>query len=223
MRFALNLEHRDFYSKNGFVEFEHLLTLEQIETLQQAIDTTLATRLKITPSKLIQQSAAILFQAGFDLWRDHPLIKKALFKTTLSDIASQLFQAPLLRMGYDQYIDTRHGTATPLTGHQTIEAQSCAKPLLGALILRLSPATPHSVALIPSQIGSGIYVNPKTPLNWKELFAQSDLKLLILTYASPRALYYLEPNDPHTHSWKKLSYVFGDRLNDSVHPILYRG
>ena len=52
MRFAVKLEHRDFFSKNRYIECEDLLSLEQLALLQQEIDKTLAIRLQTTPDKL---------------------------------------------------------------------------------------------------------------------------------------------------------------------------
>ncbi len=226
MRFALTLEHRDFYAKNGYIEFEGLLTAEQIASLQTEIDSTLVSRLKISPHKFADQTPKAIFDNGFDLWRANAVVKKTLFRNTLSDIAAQLFLSNLLRMGFDQYIDTRSGGPSPITAPQSFQQFSCAKPLTGALILRLSEPTTDTVDIstcpIPTQAGRGIYLSPEKAIDWDVLFSQKNLRLLILTYATKRTLYHLEKNDPHTHLWKGLGYVFGDRLNDSVHPILYR-
>jgi len=47
-------------------------------------------------------------------------------------------------------------------------------------------------------------------------------RYLMLVYTHPTAIYYLEEKDPKTHHLKSLGYVFGDRLNDKLNPIVYR-
>ena len=226
MRFALNSDHKDFYSKNSFIEFDELLTPDSLASLQSDIETTLSHRLKVSPSRLPDQPRKALFDAGFDIWRDSSNFKKTLFKSTVSEIAAQLFEESFLRIGFDQYIDTGSGSEALLTSSLSFNDLSCAKPLIGALILRLSPPTDETIdpqiCPIPSKAGSGIFVSPSKIIPWSTLFAEKNLRLLILAYASKRSIYHLEKNDPHTHVWKGLGYVFGDRLNDNLHPVIHR-
>lgn len=226
MRFALNSDHKDFYAKNGFIEFEELLDATGTVALQQEIDSTMRTRFKTSSIRIAELPRKAIFESGFDLWRDNSAIKQSLFKTTFSEIAAQLFQANLLRVAFDQYIDTGPGSESPLKKPLSLNALSCAKPLSGALIIRLSetPVAPCDPQMcpIPSYAGSAIFLSPDKEIPWAELFSQKDLRLLILAYASKRTFYSLEKNDPHTHLWKRLGYVFGDLLKDNLHPILYR-
>jgi hypothetical protein len=226
MRFALNSDHKEFYTKNGFIEFEELLDAHSVAALQQEIDATLCTRLKTSSIRMAELPRTAIFESGFDLWRDNSAIKQSLFKTTFTEIAAQLFQANLLRVAFDQYIDTGPGSESPLKEPLSLNAFSCANPLSGALIIRLSetpidPCDPQ-VCPIPSHAGSAIFLSPDKVIPWAELFSQKDLRLLILAYASKRTFYRLEKNDPHTHLWKRLGYVFGDLLKDNLHPVLYR-
>jgi hypothetical protein len=221
MRFALNSDHRDFYAKQGMIEFEDLLSIDAVEKLQQEIDSTLCARLRIPPSRLHDQSSLSLYESGFDLWRASNTIKRTLFKTTLSEIASQLFQAQIFRIGFDQYLCTAN--PPPFSTSLSLNGFSCAHPLLGGLLLRLSePTSESSTQLIPSKAGSGVFFSPDKIISWKELFSQPDLRMILIAYAPKKTFYRLEKNDPHTHRWKGLGYVFGDLLKDNLHPIIYR-
>lgn len=226
MRFAINSDHKDFYSKNGYIEFDEMLASDALNALQADVEKTLASRLNISTHRLEDQPRKALFEAGFDLWRDCPSFKKQLFKPTFSEIASQLFQEPFLRIGFDQYIDTGSGSETILSATLPISALSCAKPLAGALLVRLSPEAPSSLdpqsCPVPAKPGSGIFLSPNKAIAWQTLFSEKNLRLLLLAYGTKNSIYHLEKNDPHTHVWKGLGYVFGDRLNDSIHPVLHR-
>lgn len=226
MRFALNSDHKDYYAKNGFIEFEEFLDANSVAALQKEIDATLCARLKTSSIRMAELPRKAIFESGFDLWRDNASIKQTLFKTTFTEIAAQLFQANLLRAAFDQYIDTGPGTDSPLTAPLSLNDFSCANPLSGAFIIRLSetpidPCDPQ-VCPVPSKAGSAIFLSPDKVIPWSELFSQKDLRILILAYGSKRTFYRLEKNDPHTHLWKRLGYVFGDLLKDNLHPVLFR-
>lgn len=224
MRFALTSDHKEFFIKNGFIEFEDLLDAQAVAQLQQAIQATLCSRLKITSSSLLEQSPKTVFEAGFDLWRDNAVIKKILFKSTLSDIAGQLFQLPLLRIAFDQYLDTSSGSEGWLNTPLSMNELSCAHPLAGALFILLSTpfSTEEPVCPIASKAGNGIFVSADKAIAWKEIFSRKGLEVVILAYGAKKTFYRLTQNDSHTHVWKRLGYVFGDLLKDNLHPIVFR-
>lgn len=219
MRFALTSDHRNFYLKHGYIEFENLLSNAQVEILQQSIEACLKQRLKTSK----KSSPQTRFDQGFDLWRESIEIKKMVFGLTLSEIAAQLFQVPLLRIGFDQYYDiSGQEHFCPFSLPQSIQEVSCAKPLLGALLLTLAPPSSPASSPFPGQCGSGVYFNPQKIIDWKTLFDQKGAHYIAIAYAAKTTLYHFEPKDPHTHSWKSLGYVFGDPLKDTTHPVIYR-
>jgi hypothetical protein len=223
MRFVLDINHQNFFLKHRYIEFEALLSLEQIALLQQEIDQTIAKRF----TKLSDGSSKDIFQAGYDLWRDNQVIKKIAFKNQFAEIASILFSTDPIRIAFDQYLATSPGSHQPFTEGLTLTQTSCAKPLAGALLLRLSEeplVLPYEQPLcpIPKQIGNVLFLSPLLPIHWNLLFSLQNTHLFLIAYAPKRALYHLEKQDPHTHAWKRLGYVFGDALTDSLHPILHR-
>lgn len=193
MKFAITSDQLDFYHKQGFIEFEDLLMVDAISST-----------------------------ARFDLWRQEPAIKKALFKPAFNKIVAELFRVPVLRMGFDLLVDTTQGTP-PCTARISFQEMSCVQPLAGALLVLLTPPdAPSSEILLPSKVGSGIFFQPSQIIDWPRLMKLSSLRCLIIGYAPKIALYRLEPRNLYTHEWKKMGYAFGDRLTDSTHPILYR-
>jgi len=223
MRFSLSSDHKNFYEKNGFIEFEKLLKPEAVIALQHEIDSTLCSRLKVTPIRLAELSSQVIVQSGFDLWRDNIEIRKTLFKVIFSEIAAELFRAKFLRAGFDQYLTTGAGSDAPFNQILSLNDLSCARPLLGALVICLSDTDLNrSTYPIPCQSGNGVFLSADKKIDWNELLEQRNLRLLVLTYASKKTFYSLEKNALHTHDWKKLGYVFGDLLNDHFHPVLYR-
>ncbi len=221
MKFALASEHRDFFAKNAFIEFEELLSQDEVESLRQHIDEVLAKRLKIKKSDLDRKSAQELFLAGRDLWRDDPAIKKQVAAPRLAEIASVLFKKKNLRLGYDQSWRTGPITGPPFLENFALQQISCLQTIAGGLILQLSPSPPPSFPF-SHPAGSGIFIKPHFPLPFPSLFQIPRLHLLLIVYCGEKTLYVSEKNDPHTHALKKQGYVFGDLLRNDRHPLLCR-
>lgn len=215
MRHAVSSEHRDFFSKHRYIEFEELLTEEQAEELEKAIDQALG------PSLLSTQEQ---FDKGFDLWRRVTAVKKWAFKQTLTEIAASLTQTHLFRIGFDQLLSS-DGVTTPLSGSQPLSALCCAKPLAYGLLICLAAGTAPSdetLAPFPLKEGNGVFFSPEFSFPWEQLFHLKHFRWLLIGYAPKQAIYHLEKRDPHTHVWKQLGYVFGDSLNDTLHPVIFR-
>ena len=230
MRFSPTSDHREFFSKNGFVEFENFLTLEQITLLNKEIDQTLANRLKVSLPQLQKTPVNLLFQEGFDLWRDSEALKKVIFKSNFAEIASYLFNIPLLRMGFDQYLPSTTIETLPLSDGVSLQDISSAKPLAGGLLLNLSEdenplelPCEQTGCPVPLKRGNVVFLSAEKPIPWHLISTLKNQRFFAVVYATKRAIYHLDNKDPHTHAWKRRGYVFGDRLNDHLHPILFRG
>jgi hypothetical protein len=221
MRHAVTLEHRDFFSKNRYIEFDGMLSEEQVILLQKEIDQTLSQKLPIK-----QPSCIETFQAGYDLWRENATIKKWAFKNTFAEVAAALLQTHLFRIAFDQYL-CPDGASTPLSGTASLSLISSAKPLSCAFLICLSGGTiPSTIdtsqSPLPLKEGNVVFFSPQLPIAWDLMFQLKHFRWLLVAYAPKQAIYHLENKDPHTHAWKRLGYVFGDSLNDSVHPIIFR-
>ena len=223
MRFALTADHKEFFNKKGYIEFQEMLSAPQVAALTLNADETLAKRLRLPVSRLKEQSSAALFQAGYDLWRDNEAIKATVHKNNFALLASQLFQTPAIRCGFDQYIVTAKGTAAPFSQPFALQETSCISPLAGALLLPLNDLTePLPFFPMPLKAGSGLFLSPLTPIPWAELFATPALRFLIIGYAMKKALFCADTRDPHAGNLKLLGYIFNEQLNNTLHPLLLR-
>lgn len=169
MRFATSFEHRDFFSKNGYIEFADLIPLAECELL-------------------------LSNPAGFDLWRENPLIKKISLRPQLAELASILLLKKTLRIGFDQRLN--RDEIPELTN-------SCLKPII-CLFLILSG----------EKAGHGLFFKPE---NLPHLTAP----VFLISYCDVKTFYLLNKRDPYTHAPKKLGYVFGDLLRNDTHPLIF--
>ena len=78
MRFSLTADHKEFFVKNRYIEFEGLLTADEAAPLQANLS------------------------EGRDLWRHSPGIKKIVHKRQLASVAAQLSDRKQLRLAFDQ-------------------------------------------------------------------------------------------------------------------------
>lgn len=82
MRFSTSFEQRDFFSKNGQIEFEGLISLKECALLKKQT-------------------------AGRDLWRKNAEIKKISLRPQLGEVATVLAQKKNIRIAYDQKIQDK--------------------------------------------------------------------------------------------------------------------
>lgn len=223
MRFSITADHKEFFKKNQYIEFEAILPLDQIATFQKNAEEIIAKRLHIPKEKLSLKSAPEIYQAGYDLWRESAPIKRITHKHSLAAIASELFETIPLRYGYDQYFAMTQCTHSPYAMPVSLQDVSCLQPLVGALLLPLHDLTSIPALFpLPLKAGSGLFISPNLPLPWPQLFSTPGLCFFLIAFAANKTLFRADSKDPHAVSLKKLGYVFNDRLNDSLHPIVRR-
>ncbi len=241
MKFAITKEHRDFFQKQGWIEFEELLSSDQVVFSNQTIDKILVDRLHKPLEKLGQLSSEQLFQQGRDLWRSNPSLVQLTKQTRFAEIASELIEKKPLRLGYDQFFPspaqaqptkgTPHVYAQFIANTTSLEAVSCLQGIVCALMLALGPeSNPLSDETIPAEginvfsatPGNAIFFLPHFPVNWSYLQAFPSQRFYLIVYTQAMAYYLLQPKDPHAHALKHLGYIFNDQLNDKLNPIVYR-
>jgi hypothetical protein len=223
MRFAITADHREFFSKNHYIEFEEIISLEQIATLKNQAERTLATRLHISIEKLSKKPAPEIYQAGYDLWRDNEAIKKITHKHAFAALAAELMQVIPLRYAFDQYFAMTHCTVSPYDVPSSLQEISCLNPLAGALLLPLQDLTsPPSFFPMPLKCGNALFVSPTFALPWPQLFSTPGLCFMLIVFSAERTFFRPDSHDPHAVSLKKLGYAYNDALNDRLHPIVLR-
>jgi hypothetical protein len=215
---ALAPEHRDFFSRNHYIEFEEMLPFLDCEKIKEHIDQVL---LKRTKKALNTQTPPELFAAGRDLFREDALIRKTVVSRLLAQTLSLLLDAPVIRIAYDEVLRTTEKTGSPLSPSASLQSLSALQSLVGGAVIRLTPdGTSHE--FLPQKVGSVVFFRPDLPLPWPDFFQVPHQSFLLIAYAPERCLYVPRSDDPHGHALKKLGYGSGDPLNNSLHPIAFR-
>lgn len=234
MKFAVAAEHRDFFNKNGYIEFADLMTDDQLSRLYEDIRQALVNRLNLpTHFSLEKKSPAELFAKGRDLWRDLPSIRKAVFNPSFAEIAWEFCQLRPMRIGLVQYLpataskaglssDKNVGHASlPLSKAMSLLEWSPIQGSLNGLILCLKGSdSSEPTTAFPTTPGHGVFFSVDHRVDFSELDPQCEY--LIITYANKKAVYIHNENDPLGHDLRQWGYNFGDALNDRLHPIILR-
>ncbi len=220
MKYVITKEQRFFFEKNYFIEFDDLLSEQQLQMLVQRL------------GKKMHLSSQELFLQGRDICRQESAIMECLSSPRLAHIAAQLAGVTRLRFGFDQLYKSEIASTCP--SFSKLNEESSIRGLVCALMICLSgeqtTAQRHSyetgknsgIDPFPSKKGSGIFFLPSTLCDPQAIQAHSGQLFLLFTWAHDRSLYVFEPRDPHTHALKKLGLVFGDRLVEKWHPTILR-
>lgn len=230
MKFAIENDQKRFFRKNRFLETEGLLSETELNELNLHIDKALIERLKIKEDKLHRQFSQDVLKEGRDLSRFDDYLKKTVLHQRFAEIASELIEFRPLRFGYDQlYINNKEsGDWNPyksliLEPSNLKDISSLQGVLCGALLcLKNKDESNGESDIFSKKVGNITFFSAELPLNFNDLQATSEKRYLMIVYTQPTAIYYLQEKDPKTHHLKSLGYVFGDRLNDKLNPIVYR-
>ena len=232
MKLVTDKTHRDFYYKNGWIEFDGLLTDAQLAKTEKLVDLVLTKRLKISQHKLKEKSREEMFISGHDLWRDEEALKKIFWSKQLAEIACELNEEHTLRAGSDQLILGEKRTAYQekepvyekyLMQKGSLEDRTCLRSVTAGLLIAIDPiAVESSTPLLSKVKGSGVFFKKDFEIDFSVLKDALSGKYILITYVNSRAVYVLNENDPHTHTLKHLGYVFGDRLTETLHPTIIR-
>lgn len=230
MKFAVAREHREFFEKNQVIEFEELIQEEQLKELKKAIQDAVKSRFH--GKRGIQLSPEQLYMAGRDLWRVSPVVKSIITHRRLAEIAAELSDQRILRLGYDQLLPGLSGQSQQsheesyakllLEPHRLTEI-SCVQGIACGLILCLqAPESSADSEGLPLQSGSGVFVSPQALIDFPALSRLDGALYLLIVYTQATAVYVPCKADPHVHDLKEIGYVFGDKLLDKRNPIIFR-
>ncbi len=247
MKIAIAKEHREFYKKNGWIEFENILTNDQLVLFNRSIDQVLSEKLKVPEDKVVAVSSESAFQHGRDLWRSNEALRKLIFMPRIGEIVSELIELKPLRIGYDQYLPPIAASSISksplyhkfLGDEQNLENMSSIKGVVAGLIICLTSTKEeveenkevevnkqvevnNQIDIFPNLPGHVIVINPTVSFNFSNLPTHPNQRYYLIVYVQNSSYYYLQPNDPHTHHLKKYGYVFNDKLSDKLNPVVYR-
>lgn len=234
MKFAISQEQWSYFRQRRTIEFEGLLSGEDIILFNQKVKDALCQNLAVRSEDLDNQPEEKCFEAGRDLWRVNSQLKNMMCQTHLGVIASQLIETKPLRLGYDQFfpclreekfLDNQQYREFLLTPG-TLKQISCFQGVLCGLFLCLSGNSEASSSgeerLFPTIPGNGIFFAPDQSIPFPELLHGEGYSYYLIVYARVNSVYVLNRGDPHMHALKRVGYHFGDRLSDEQNPIIYR-
>lgn len=233
MKFVVSKEQHHYYQKNGCLELEGLLSPKSLLQIREGVQSSLSHKLQMPNGKIASSSPLDLIKAGRDLWRHSEQIKK--YISSLGEIAAQLTVTKTVRLGYDQLLlPLPHSKilSTPtlrpasFEGSISLSEMSCLQGIICGAMLCLQAADEDVEAsaesIFPLNAGNITFFSAEKEINFIELHRRQKAQFLLVAYTENIALYIMQENDPCVHDLKSYGYVFGDRLNDRLHPIVYR-
>ncbi|MBA2726971.1 MAG: hypothetical protein H0U49_02215 [Parachlamydiaceae bacterium] len=236
MKFAITADQRQYFHQHQLLELEGLLSGSQIKHLTSAIEASVFKK-KDTPGvKYINLPVDELFMAGYDVWRTDPAIAKIVTDVKYAEIAGELTHSRILRLGYDQWfpanpVEPRKKSADSLYYKMLSKTASlrnvcCLQGVRCGIMLCLSDSniasdTPYE-GVFSHTAGNGVFIAPERGIDFTTLLNRPGQQFLLIVYTEKTTLYTMQEGDPHVHELKRLGYVFGDRLNDRLNPIIYR-
>ena len=232
MKFAVASEHREFFNKNGYIQFADVLTPEQLQGLSRDLKQALVNRLQLASHyELERLSTANVFLKGRDLWRELPAIRKTISSPSLLDMAWEFLQVKPLRIGDDQYLP-RSSRISTVVGKPTLyeqllavqaslsEISSIQGTVCGWLLCINSEAKEESVGVVPSTPGHGVFFSADYPIPFDQLDPNSDF--FMITYALQKSVYIHNENDCLGTLFREQGCNYGDKLTDKLNPIVLR-
>jgi len=208
-------EHREFFFRNNYIEFEGLITNEQSELLAEDVSAVLSKRMNVPQKYLNEYSAENAFRSGRDVWRDSAAIKKIVCRHQLAEIAAIITRNKSVRLAYDQVV---FGGVPAYEEEPSLLDVSCFTGMVCGLLLCISKGSDAEVSeYLPKQPGNGIYITTEFPMK-----IEGNGIYLLIVYTKPLSNYIKKDGDLNTHTLKSLGYVFGDNLRKEFHPMVYR-
>lgn len=208
---TLSSQQAAFYTQNGFLELEGMLSPSECEALSAAIRQTL------------QKRAGKDFIHGRDLWREAPLLKTTLLSKKLSGLAFAATKKSSIRLACDQWFPPGFLLNTP----EKIERLFSIQGLICTIFIQLDPGlvqpvgklAPLGLSPFPRGQGSVLLMKPTLLLNWPQMTPETGL--YCVNFCLPASVYVQNPQDPAGMGLRKLDYGYGDPLRSDTHPLLH--
>lgn len=240
MKIAIANEHKEFFRKHGWIEFNDFFTQDQIFLCNKHIKDSLVSRLKTIPEAISQKSSCELFSAGRDLWRESTNLLKFISQPKLAQISSELLDKRPLRLAYDQFypdINSKQSVQKDLSYSKfldqnvSLEDVSSIKGILCGVMIGLSPAIEkidippaesEGMDIFPNGLGHVLFFLPDRKIDFKKYFLHPEQKYLLIVYAQSTSFYQPQLTDPQAYFIKQYGYDRNDKLTQQFHPIIYR-
>jgi len=203
MKYQISANQRHFFDTNHWIEFEELITKTDQEKLLKAI----------------QKHASCK-----DLCRDIAEVRDVLFAPKFSAIAGLLCQKTPLRYGFDElYCESSHTLAfSCLSNERAVSGLELAMMLCLEGSSEADSEENEHMHIFCKKERNAIFFTPTASCDPKAFLRHRNQTYLLFAWASRDALYLYNQKDPNLHELKKLGYVFGDKVREKTHPILWR-
>lgn len=223
MKYTIDSNHRDYFLEHQAIEFDALIDPIKLSSLHQALSRVLDT----------PYSDKIFIQ-GRDLWRSSDFIRKVVTQKKLAQIASDLTEKKIIRLGFDELIPTPGSTPGSNNAtdpyHNLLDKKiklaefTGLQGVLSGLVLCLQGGGAEALGVTPfsTQPGNGVFLGPDFEIDFKELYERPGYLYFLIVYCQSSTVYVYQANDPHPQVMKALGYSYGDTLKDKLNPILLR-
>ncbi len=245
MKIQLASEDIAYFEKNGRIEFQGLVTEQDLSILGRAIDEEIQKRAslqekdetfrmgshnRVTSFGKKEMNPGLVMQHGRDVSLSTVKIRDIVHSRKFAETASQLLHKKPLRWGFDQVIDQEMFMQN-IGKDFDLEKSLSVSGLLIACAIFLD--TDENIDSNESK-GRVLFFKPRKIESDRieeieSFFKPSDktsdsafTPVFLFGYTDARPMYLMNPKDPHTHYLKNYGYGFGDRLKETTHPILYR-
>lgn len=225
-----------FFRDYGFVEFENLLTEQEILKISQECDRCLKRR--FDESKLDSSTKISLNQTylhGWNLQEESPFLNKFLKQHKLLRLIKELTNTRKACLAYTQLLRTFELTPSdkpnekpfPIFSDTTsLNEVSSYQGLQIGLMIHLAFQTPLSSAPLPTtpaenpnilhplpaKPGSVTFFAVDHPFSLAPLLLYPYQSYLMTAYGKDRLIYKHQPKDPHNHRLKQKGFGFGDSV-----------
>lgn len=105
---------------------------------------------------------------------------------------------------------------------ESLPAENSVEPIDSLDPVSLEPIAPLTPQVFGTVPGSITYFTPDYPIPYPILKERQGCRYLLIVYVESTAQYLFEERDYNGHELKHLGYVFGDKLNDKLNPIVLR-
>ena len=220
MKWTILAQHRRFFALNKYIEFDEVLSTNDVDTLKTEIEKELCKRLNTT--NLYEKSSDRIFSHGNDLWTTSNFFRNFVRKNAFSSLCASLRDKTEVRLGFDQVLISTEKPPTDVLFSQslTLENLSCIHPLTCGVFIPIS--LKKGDPIFSSTIGSATFIHPKKVFSLESFYSTPHQMGYLIVFSSPEAKFTVKDNLSHTTSLKKMGYGSGDNIGNKTHPILLR-
>ena len=218
MKFTLDKSSLETFNKGHVLEIEGLYSPERMREINLEIESLLPPGREVFREEVMGK--------GRDLFRKSESLKRLLALHTLGEIAYELISVKPLRLAFDQILVAATNSfdqqrlSTFLNGDESLAARSGINELVLGVMIALR-AKEERLPFSGTE-GHVVFFTPEMPIPFECLKNQLGSRYLLLALSTVHAQYLYNEKDPQNHFLKSLGFVYGDRLKDSTHPIIYR-